>query len=170
MCCKEQDPGHSALITGGFQQASMANRDRNYIIILWTTDTVTIYDLASGVLNPAYCLLVNSGTIREVVFDHTYSGVMHLLISSAGHVFFQQLRDESSARHGSFYVTNIMDLPHGVLRNSGGSLSRVGVSIYYSHTMQILLCSYAQGKSFFAPQKQVTEDLSAVFPIQVGLT
>ena len=174
-------PGHSVLITGGFQKARMAEPDRNFIIIpvclpdsqtqlsVVITDAVKIYDLASGVLSPAYCLLVNSGKIRDVVFVHNDSGLMHLLlISSAGHVFFQQLRDESSARHGSFSVTNIMDLPHGVVRNSGGSLSRVGVSIYFSHTLQILFCSYAQGKSFFAPQKQVTEKLSAVFPIQVG--
>ena len=112
------------LITGGFQKARMAEPDRNYIIIpvclpdsqtqlsVVITDAVKIYDLASGVLSPAYCLLVNSGKIRDVVFVHNDSGLMHLLlISSAGHVFFQQLRDESSARHGSFSVTNIMDLP-----------------------------------------------------------
>ena len=44
-----------------------------------------------------------------LTFVHRSSGDMTiLLMSSAG--YFKQLCDESSARHGSFYVTNIMDL------------------------------------------------------------
>ena len=136
-----------------------------------TADSVKIYDLASDALSPAYYFLVPSGKIRDVTFVHTILGDMFiLLMSSAGHIYFQQLSDDSSARHGSFYVTNIMDVPHGDVRDSGGSLAGGGVSIYYSHTLQLLFCSYAQGKSFMSPLKQVTEELSAVFPIQVRIT
>ena len=123
-----------------------------------TADSVKIYDLASGALNPAYYFLVPSGKIRDVTFVHTVSGDMFLLLmSSAGRIYFQQLCDDSSARHGSFYVTNIMDVSHVDVRDSGGSLAGGGVSIYYSHTLQMLFCNYAQ----------VTEELSAIFPIQV---
>ena len=133
-----------------------------------TADSVKIYDLASGALNPAYYFLVPSGKIRDVTFVHTVSGDMFLLLmSSAGRIYFQQLCDDSSALHGSFYVTNIMDVSHGDVRDSGGSLAGGGVSIYYSHTLQMLFCSYAQGKSLMAPLTQVTEELAAVFPIQV---
>ena len=75
-----------------------------------------------------------SGKIRDVTFVHSVDGSIYLLLmSSAGHVYFQQLCDESSARHGSFYVTNIMEVRHGEVRDAGGSLAGGGVSIYYSH-------------------------------------
>ena len=90
-----------------------------------------------------------------------------LLMSSAGHIYFQQLCDESSARHGSFYVTNIMDLTHPDIKDAGGNLAGGGVSIYYSHTLQMLFASYAQGKAFMAPLSQVVENLPTVFAIQV---
>ena len=100
-----------------------------------TTDTVKIYDLASDALSQAYYFLVPNGKIKDVTFVHTVSGDMFLLLmSSAGHIYFQQLCD-------------------------GGGV--------YSHTLQMLFCSYAQGKSLMAPLTQVTEELAAVFPIQV---
>ena len=43
-----------------------------------------------------------------------------------------------------------------------------GVSIYYSHTLQMLFFSYVNGKSFMAPLKSVTEDLDTLFHINVG--
>ena len=138
-------------------------------LALVTADSVKIYDLATDVLSPAYYFLVPSGKIRDVTFVNTESGEMFiLLMSSAGHIYFQQLCDESSARHGSFYVTNIMDLCHSDIRDSGGSLAGGGVSIYYSHALQLLFCSYAQGKSFMAPLREVREELSAVFPVTAG--
>lgn len=42
-----------------------------------------------------------------------------------------------------------------------------GVSIYYSHTMQLLFFSYANGKSFMAPLKSVAEEIETIFPISV---
>lgn len=133
-----------------------------------TADSVKIYELLQDALSPSYYFLVPSGKIRDVTFVHTAAGDMSvLLMSSAGHIYFQQLSDESSARHGTFYVTNIMELPHPDIKDSGGSLAGGGVSIYYSHTLQMLFCSYAQGRAFMAPLTEVTETLPTVFSIQV---
>ena len=104
-----------------------------------TADSVKIYDLASDVLSPSYYFLVPSGKIRDASFVFTAEGTMFLiLMSSAGHIYFQQLCDESSAKHGPFYVTNIMDVNHPEVRDAGGSLAGGGVSIYYSHVLQVL--------------------------------
>ena len=137
-------------------------------LALVTADSVKIFDLLTDALSPSYYFLVPSGKIRDVTFVHTDAGDMFvLLMSSAGHIYFQQLCDESSARHGSFYVTNIMDLTHPDIKDSGGSLSGGGVSIYYSHTLQMIFCSYAQGKAFMAPLTKVVESLATVYSIQV---
>ena len=139
------------------------------LLALVTADSVKIYELLNDALSPSYYFLVPSGKIRDVTFVHTASGEMSiLLMSSAGHIYFQQLCEESSARHGSFYVTNIMELTHPEIRDTNGSLAGGGVSIYYSHALQLLFCSYAGGKSFMAPLTSVDEVLAKVFPIQVG--
>ena len=76
-----------------------------------TADSVKIYELAEDALSPAYYFLVPSVKISDVAFVHSTDGSIYLLfMSSAGHIYFQQLCDESSARHGSFYVTNIMEV------------------------------------------------------------
>ena len=139
------------------------------LLALVTADSVKIYELLSDALSPSYYFLVPSGKIRDVTFVHTASGEMSiLLMSSAGHIYFQQLCEESSAKHGSFYVTNIMELTHPDIKDSNGSLAGGGVSIYYSHALQLLFCSYAGGKSFMSPLVRVDEVLTTVFPIQVG--
>ena len=137
-------------------------------LALVTADYVKIYDLLTDALSPSYYFLVPSGKIRDVTFVHNDKGEMTiLLMSSAGHIYFQQLSDESSARHGSFYVTNIMELVHPDIKDHGGNLAGGGVSLYYSHTLQMLFSSYAQGKAFMAPLKEVSESLQTVFAIQV---
>ena len=132
-----------------------------------TADYVKIYDLESDVLSPAYYFLIPSGKIRDTTFVHTAEGEMYLLLmSSAGHIYFQLLCDDSSARHGSFYVTNIMDVNHAEVKDSNGSLCGGGVSIYFSHVLQMLFFSYSQGKSFMAPITTVSEELLTVFQVQ----
>lgn len=42
-----------------------------------------------------------------------------------------------------------------------------GVSIYYSHTLQLLFFSYTQGKSFIAPLSRISSQLSQMFMIQM---
>ena len=65
-----------------------------------------------------------------------------LLMSSAGHIYYQPLCEESSARHGSFYVTNIMDVPHPELGTSSEQICGGGVSIFYCHSLQLLFFRY----------------------------
>merc|ERR1719204_1473802 len=60
-----------------------------------------------------------------------------------------------------------MEVGHPEVRDAGGSLAGGGVSIYYSHTLQMLFFSYAQGKAFMAPLADVTEELATVFQISV---
>ena len=67
-----------------------------------------------------------------------------LFMSAAGHIYSQQLCDEPTTHHGSFYMINIMDASHGDYSDSGGSLAGGGVSIYYSHTRQMLFGSNGQ--------------------------
>ena len=136
-----------------------------------TADYVKIYDLETDVLSPSYYFLIPSGKIRDTTFIHTAEGDLYLLLmSSAGHIYFQQLCDDSSARHGSFYVTNIMDVNHPEVKDSNGSLCGGGVSIYFSHVLQMLFFSYSQGKSFMAPVTTVSEELLTVFQIQFKST
>jgi len=40
-----------------------------------------------------------------------------------------------------------------------------GVSVYYSHTLQLLFYSYTQGKTFAAPLPKAMDELATVFPI-----
>jgi len=40
-----------------------------------------------------------------------------------------------------------------------------GVSVYFSHTLQLLFFSYTQGKTFAAPLPKAMDELSTVFPI-----
>ena len=103
-----------------------------------TADYVKIYDLDADVLSPSYYFLIPSGKIRDTTFVYTANGDMYLLLmSSAGHIYFQLLCDDSSARHGSFYVTNIMDVHHPEVKDVNGSLCGGGTSIYFSHTLQV---------------------------------
>ena len=69
------------------------------------------------------------GKIRDVTFVHTVFGDMYfLLVSSADHMYFQQLCDESSAPHVSFSETNTIGTTHKYVRATRG-LAGGGVSI-----------------------------------------
>jgi len=51
------------------------------------------------------------------------------------------------------------------VQESGGHVAGGGVSVYYSHTLQILFFSYTQGKTFAASLPKAMDELSTVFPI-----
>ena len=134
-----------------------------------TADMVKIYDLAADALSPTYYFLIPSGKIRDATFVHTAEGDMVLLLmSSAGHIYFQPLCEDSSARNGSFYVTNILEVVHPDVVDVNGSLCGGGVSIYFSHSLQLLFFSYTQGKSYMAPVAGMLteEQLTNVFQLQ----
>ena len=82
-----------------------------------------------------------------------------LLMSSAGHIYFQALSQEASAVNGPFYVTNTLEVDHPALRESGSEqIGGGGISIYYSQVLQVLFFSYAQGLNFMASMTSITED------------
>lgn len=49
-----------------------------------------------------------------------------------------------------------------------GQVGGGGVSIYYSHALQLLFFSYSQGRSFIAPLKYMDSGLPTVFMINLG--
>jgi len=51
------------------------------------------------------------------------------------------------------------------IQESGGHVAGGGVSVYYSHTLQLLFFSYTQGKTFAAPLPKAMDELATVFPI-----
>lgn len=134
-----------------------------------TSDFVKIFELSQNASSPEYILLPPSGKIRDVTFVFAENRAKHIiLMTSTGHIYCQILNDESSARHGPFYVTTGLDVRRGDIREtSSGSVNDGGVSIYYSHTFQLLFIGYSNGKSFCAPLPEITAEISVMFPIEV---
>ena len=121
-------------------------------------------------LSPQYYFLVPSGKVRDCTLAFMEDGTKYLLVmSSAGHIYYQALSDESSARHGPFYVTSIMDVPHADLQGKDDleQIGGGGVSVFYCHSLQLLCFSYVNGKNFMAPLKTVSDELSNVVRIEV---
>ncbi|CAG5041717.1 unnamed protein product [Parnassius apollo] len=128
-------------------------------LALVTSDFVKIFDLSKDLNNPMHHFLVPSGKVRDVTFVNQ-DGVMHMLcMSSAGHIYWQPMSEESRATLGTFYVTNTLEVLHPEIQDVAGLVGGGGVSIYYSHTLKMLFFSYAQGKSFLAPFNTVEESV-----------
>ena len=107
--------------------------------------------------------------VKDCTLVFLEDGSRHVMImSSAGHIYFQTMNEESSARHGPFYVTNIMDVNHADLKDSSEQIGGGGVSIFYYHPLQMLFFSYVQGKSFMAPLK-VRYFLKCCYRRQLGI-
>lgn len=69
-----------------------------------------------------------------------------VLMSSSGYIYHQPMDDDSSATGGPFYLTNTIPVQHADLDDTNGQVAGGGVSVYYSHTLQIMLFSYTQGE------------------------
>ncbi|XP_028033464.1 protein purity of essence isoform X1 [Bombyx mandarina] len=137
-------------------------------LALITSDFVKIYDLSKDLNNPMHHFLVPSGNVRDVTFVNQ-DGVMHMLcMSSAGHIYWQPMSEESRASLGTFYVTNTLEVLHPEIQDVAGLVGGGGVSIYYSHTLKMLFFSYAQGKSFLAPLNTVEESLKGTAMITLS--
>ncbi|GAB6031468.1 hypothetical protein CHUAL_009237 [Chamberlinius hualienensis] len=129
-------------------------------------DFVKIYDLSVDAFSPQYYFLLPSGKIRDCTFMVTGDGQRHMiLISSAGYLYTQQLCEESSAKHGPFYVTNIIEMNHPDLIDYNGQTSGGGVSVYYSHALQLLFFSFVHGKNFLCPLPKMVYDASKLHPV-----
>ncbi|XP_071821604.1 E3 ubiquitin-protein ligase UBR4-like isoform X2 [Apostichopus japonicus] len=130
-----------------------------------TADFVKIYNLAKDAISPKFYFLVPSGKIRDVCFIFTEESRHLVLMSSAGYMYTQRMEAASEAKHGPFYVTNVLEATHADLTDTGGQVAGGGVSCYYSHTLQMLFFSYAHGKTFCAPVNQQQLNISSMYPI-----
>lgn len=66
-------------------------------------------------------------------------------MSSEGLIYTQELDESSSAKSGPFYLTNIVPVSRPELKVNNGQVGDGGVSVYYSHGLQMLFFSYAKG-------------------------
>ena len=124
-----------------------------------TADFIKIYDLAYDLQNPIYFYHLLSGKLRDVTFliDGATNTVNLLIMSSQGFIYTQVLDDQSRAENGPFYVTNNIVLESSELKMSNGQFGSGGLSIYYSHTMQMLFFSFSNAKSFACSLKKLEE-------------
>ncbi|XP_041973883.1 protein purity of essence isoform X2 [Aricia agestis] len=137
-------------------------------LALVTSDFVKIFDLSKDLNNPMHHFLVPSGKVRDVTFVNQ-EGTMHMLcMSSAGHIYWQPMSEESRATLGTFYVTNTLEVLHPEIQDVAGLVGGGGVSIYYSHTLKMLFFSYAQGKSFLAPLNTVEDSVKGTAMISLS--
>ncbi|XP_017783583.1 PREDICTED: E3 ubiquitin-protein ligase UBR4 [Nicrophorus vespilloides] len=156
---------HPQLESGNFIIKALWLPGSQTKMALVTADFVKIYDLAKDALSPQYYFLVPSGKIRDCTFMYENGSYNILLMSSPGHIYTETLNEESSAKHGSFYVTNTLEVFHLDVIDVNGQVAGGGVSIYYSHTLGLLFYSYAQGKSFISPVTPHTNCLTVVYSI-----
>lgn len=159
---------HPQLETGNFIIKAIWLPGSQTKLALVTADFVKIYDLAVDSLSPQYYFLVPSGKIRDCTFMYD-EGTYHIvLMSSLGHIYNEVLNEASSAKHGSFYVTNNLEVYHLDDADANGHIAGGGVSIYYSHTLGLLFYSYAQGKSFISPITLKSTSLKIAYPINIS--
>ncbi|CAH0559665.1 unnamed protein product [Brassicogethes aeneus] len=160
---------HPQLETGNFIIKAIWLPGSQTKLALVTADFVKIYDLSTDALSPQYYFLVPSGKIRDCTFMYDSATYHILLMSSPGHIYTELLNEESSAKHGTFYVTNTLEVNMDLV-DVNGHVAGGGVSIYYSHTLGLLFYSYSQGKSFISPITPKSNTLSVVFPITIPVT
>lgn len=138
------------------------------LLALVTSDYVKIYDLAVDSYSPKYYYLVAVGKIRDCTFMYQ-DGQYHMLsFASSGYVYTQQLDQQSLAVHGDFYVTNTLELSHQHIKEVNGQVGGGGVSIYYSHTLQLLFYSYSSGRSFFSPLTNVNDGVKGIYHLDTN--
>ncbi|GFR97962.1 E3 ubiquitin-protein ligase UBR4, partial [Elysia marginata] len=156
---------HPSLTTGNFIIKALWLPGSQTELAIVTVDFVKIYDLGTDAISPQYYFLLPSGKIRDVTFIFSDESRALVLMASSGYIYTQTLDDSSSARHGPFYITNVMEVEHSDLKDVNGQVAGGGESLYYSHALQLVFFSYSSGKTFAAP---VAKDLSAttnLFPI-----
>ncbi|XP_058117751.1 protein purity of essence [Anopheles ziemanni] len=151
------------LETGNFIKRAIWLPSSQTKLALVTADFVKIYDLAEDSYSPQYYFLVPSGKIRDCTFMYDADGTYHMLImSSLGYIYTQPLSAESLAKHGPFYVTSTLELDHPLITDDNNQILAGGVSIYYSHVLQLLFFSYTAGRNFMAPLTDINEGVKCV--------
>ncbi|KAM9298998.1 E3 ubiquitin-protein ligase UBR4 [Gastrophryne carolinensis] len=159
---------HPQLATGNFIIKAVWLPGSQTELAIVTADFVKVYDLSSDALSPTFYFLLPSSKIRDVTFLFNEEGKnIIVMMSSAGYVYTQLMEESSSAKHGPFYVTNVLEVNHEDLKDSNGQVAGGGVSVYYSHVLQMLFFSYSQGKSFAATINRSSLEIVLLFPINV---
>lgn len=150
------------LETGNFIKRAIWLPGSQTKLALVTADFVKIYELAEDTWSPKYYFVLPSGKIRDCTFVNQADSYYMLIFASSGYIYTQPLADESLAKHGAFYVTNTLELDHPLIKDTNCLVGGGGVSIYYSHVLQMLFFSYSQGKSFMAPLTDVNAGVKCV--------
>ncbi|KAG2458904.1 UBR4 ligase, partial [Polypterus senegalus] len=159
---------HPQLATGNFIIKAIWLPGSQTELAIITADFVKIYDLSVDALSPMYYFLLPSSKIRDASFLFNEEGRNIIVImSSAGYIYTQIMEESSSAQHGPFYVTNVLEINHEDLKDSNGQVAGGGVSVYFSHVLQMLFFSYSQGKSFAATMNRNTLEMQSLFAINV---
>lgn len=95
-------------------------------------------------LSPTFYFLLPSSKIRDVTFLFNEEGKNIIVImSSAGYIYTQLMEEASSAQHGPFYVTNVLEVNHEDLKVLMTSLS-CGIGTVSSHFFK----SYSRRQKF----------------------
>ncbi|KFO19168.1 E3 ubiquitin-protein ligase UBR4 [Fukomys damarensis] len=159
---------HPQLATGNFIIKAVWLPGSQTELAIVTADFVKVYDLSVDALSPTFYFLLPSSKIRDVTFLFNEEGKNIIVImSSAGYIYTQLMEEASSAQQGPFYVTNVLEINHEDLKDSNSQVAGGGVSVYYSHVLQVLFFSYCQGKSFAATISRTTLEVLQLFPINI---
>ncbi|EPQ18169.1 E3 ubiquitin-protein ligase UBR4 [Myotis brandtii] len=159
---------HPQLATGNFIIKAVWLPGSQTELAIVTADFVKIYDLSVDALSPTFYFLLPSSKIRDVTFLFNEEGKNIIVImSSAGYIYTQLMEEASSAQQGPFYVTNVLEINHEDLKDSNSQVAGGGVSVYYSHVLQMLFFSYCQGKSFAATISRTTLEVLQLFSINI---
>ncbi|XP_030384737.1 protein purity of essence [Scaptodrosophila lebanonensis] len=140
------------------------------MLALVTSDYVKIYDLSEDAYSPKYYYLVAVGTIRDCTFIYQEGAYYMLAFASSGYIYYQILDEQSLAVHGDFYVTNTLELSHQYTKDVNGQVGGGGVSIYYSHALQLLFYSYSVGRSFVSPLVDVNKGVKGIYYLETNPT
>ncbi|XP_055254807.1 E3 ubiquitin-protein ligase UBR4 [Moschus berezovskii] len=159
---------HPQLATGNFIIKAVWLPGSQTELAIVTADFVKIYDLSVDALSPTFYFLLPSSKIRDVTFLFNEEGKNIIVImSSAGYIYTQLMEEASSAQQGPFYVTNVLEVSHEDLKDSNSQVAGGGVSVYYSHVLQMLFFSYCQGRSFAATISRTTLEVLQLFCINI---
>ena len=107
---------HPTLATGNFIIKALWLPGTQTELAIVTADFVKIYNLSVDAVSPQYFFLLPSGKIRDVSFVFSEEGRYIVLMSSSGYIYTEALDDSSSARHGPFYITNVIEVKHNDLK------------------------------------------------------
>ncbi|GAB6024405.1 hypothetical protein CHUAL_009570 [Chamberlinius hualienensis] len=164
---------NNQLINDWLEKLLMASDESNKDSSIVSDNLLSMQSFATCVIN-----YIQDGSVIAVEFLKVFIsiatkllsskngvGFPELMVSSAGYLHTQQLCEESSAKHGPFYVTNIIEKNHSDLIEYNRQTSGGGVSVYYSHALQLLFFSFVQGKNFLCPIPKLLYDASKLHPV-----